>query len=277
MSVFTLINGRPDDRISIFDRGLSYGDGLFETIKRANGALCFWPLHRQRLLAGLERLGIVVDAAVLEQDIQQLIRSAPTALQQDAALKIIITRGAGGRGYRPDPALKANRILTLSPLPDLAAFEHGVRLRVCDTPLSDNPVLAGMKHLSKLDNVMARGEWGEQAGTEGLLLDSRGRVIEGTMSNLFLVKGDTLQTPALDRCGVAGVMRELVVSQLAPVLGLKVVTGHFTLADCYRADEIFITNALIGIVPVLAIGCHPKQAGNVVDRLRQRLRLINNE
>ncbi len=242
-----LINGEPTDQISALDRGIQYGDGLFETVAVTGGQPCLWGRHIQRLQAGCKRLGIAApEPAGLLAEAQMLIND-----QQRCVLKIVVTRGAGGRGYRPLEKAQPSRIISCSPWPDYPEeyWKKGVTLRLCSTRLGINPLLAQLKHLNRLEQVLARLEWSDPAIFEGLMLDSDGRVIEGTMSNLFLVRNGVLVTPELKRCGVAGVMRELIIEQAA-TLNIPLKREDIGLDDLRHAEAMFISNSLIGILPV---------------------------
>ena len=242
-----LINGQQSELISANDRGLQYGDGLFETIAVQNGQLCLWERHIERLSRGCARLGIPVP------DPKQLFSEAvkEIAHNEHCVLKIIITRGAGGRGYRSSPEVRPTRIIYSSPWPDYPenVLETGVSIRICSTRLGCNPALAQIKHLNRLEQVLARSEWSVPAIAEGIMLDLDGRVIEGTMSNLFLVKDGCISTPNLEHCGTAGIMRALII-ELASSLDISVEEVDIGLEDLSDADALFLSNSLIGVWPV---------------------------
>lgn len=242
-----LVNGEVSADFPVRDRGLQYGHGLFETIAIKQGQLPNWDRHMARLTKGCARLSIATpDLSLLKKEAQQLSENV-----NQGVLKIIYTCGEGGRGYKiPDPS-QPNRILSLSAWPDYPAGtdQTGVVIRLCETRLGSNPTLAGLKHLNRLEQVLARSEWDDPEISEGLMLDGHGLVIEGTMSNVFFVRNDTLCTPALTQCGVAGIMRELVL-ELAEKLGISTYMDDFTPIDIFQADEVFLTNSLIGIWPV---------------------------
>jgi len=245
-----LINGKTTDCVASTDRGLLYGDGLFETIAVVDGSMRHWPRHLSRLQAGCDRLGIAtVDGDELAHECQSLAGDADKAV-----LKVIVTRGSGGRGYRLPDKPSPTRIVQLHDWPAYspACAEHGVAVRVCNTRLGHHPVLAGIKHLNRLEQVLARQEWGDADFMEGLLLDSAGYLIEGTMSNLFLVRDETLLTPDLHRCGVAGIIRTRVL-ELAEQLPIDVQIGPVEMQHLQAADEVFICNSLIAIWPVIAV------------------------
>lgn len=240
-----LINGEAKDLIAVTDRGLHYGDGVFETIAIRHGRPQLWPAHMERLHDGCSRLGIPLpDTKLMEAETARLCGES-----ERAVLKIIITRGSGGRGYRAPAIPEQRRILIRYPWPEYPDINNGIALRVCRTPLSCNPVLAGIKHLNRLEQVLARNEWADEAFHEGLMLDTEGHVVEGTMSNLFAVRNGVLLTPDLTRCGVAGVMRQRVLS-LAGELGIACEVVRMGINEIMAMDELFITNSLIGIWPV---------------------------
>ena len=265
------INGRRADAISVFDRGFAYGDGLFETALVLHGDAPLWAYHRARLRAGCARLGIAPDWSALEHDITALLAQAPRPGR--AVLKVTVTRGVGGRGYRPPSAPVANRVVALLAAPafDWTAAEDGVRLELAPEPLVTQPVLAGLKHLNRLEQVLAAMHAG---GAERLLLDQAGHLVEATSSNLFMLLDGELVTPDLRRCGVAGVMRRLIIEQLAPGLGLITRIRDLPLDTLYRAEEVFVTNSLFGVRPVRAVGCHRKPIGSITRALQGALEVL---
>jgi len=244
-----LLNGIKADSLSLQDRGLQYGDGLFETIAVRNHQLEFWQRHMQRLHDGCRRLHIPApDSERLLAEARQLLDG-----RADAVLKIIITRGQGGRGYRApaESESKPSRILAAYDLPGYPVENqaNGIAARYCDTRLGTSTTLAGIKHLNRLEQVLARSEWQDESIFEGLMLAAHGRVTEGTMSNLFFIKAGVLHTPDLSNSGVVGIMREVIL-ELAHKLKIPVEIAHFSTADLSVADEVFISNSLIGAWPV---------------------------
>jgi 4-amino-4-deoxychorismate lyase len=162
-------------------------------------------------------------------------------------LKIFWTAGQSERGYRRPDSIHPRRILRRSEWPEKG--DAWCALRQCTHRLSENPALAGIKHLNRLDQVVARSEWaGAQTG-EGLMLGQDGRVVSGTMSNIFVQRDRKLLTPAIDGAGIAGVVRALVLDT-AEDLGAKVGVDAVSLDDVYRADALFLTNSLIGVLRV---------------------------
>jgi 4-amino-4-deoxychorismate lyase len=243
-----LIDGEPQQCLTVTDRALHYGDGVFETLAIRAGRPRLWTAHMERLLQGCSRLGIPIpDLQCLAAECQQLCGDGG-----DAVLKIIISRGSGGRGYRAPARPLPRRILLRYPWPEQPDWQQGVRLIHCQTPLGCNPVLAGIKHLNRIEQVLARNEWQDEAVYEGLMCDPDGYLVEGTMSNVFALKDGVLHTPDLSRCGVHGVMRRQVLA-LAEQHGMPCRHGRITPSELAGMDEVFITNSLIGIAPVNAI------------------------
>jgi 4-amino-4-deoxychorismate lyase len=266
-----LVNGAKADGLSIADRGLQYGDGLFETIVVRDGAPCLWQEHLARLRLGAARLAIPLpDAGLLLGECLTLTQGAEAGV-----VKLIVTRGPGGRGYRPPPRPLPTRILALypPPAPPAGGREAGVQVRWCRTALGENPRLAGIKHLNRLEQVLARAEWDTNGGgcAEGLMCDCRGRVIAGTMTNVFVHAGGRLLTPRLDTCGVAGTVRGLVL-RLASQFGIEVAEADLRPADLHAADGLFLTNAVIGVWPVRALGVREFAVGHLPQRLLAAVR-----
>ena len=263
-----LVNGEAADCVSSMDRGLLYGDGVFETLCVEQGAPVFWRRHMKRLLAGCERLAIDgIDVDMLCEEARTLAAGVDRGV-----LKIIITRGSGGRGYGTGNCDSATRILQRYPAADYPAAyrQGGVNVRMCRIRLSHNPRLAGIKHLNRLEQVLARSEWNDPGIQEGLVLDLQDRLVEGTMSNVFLLKGGMLFTPDLSRCGVAGIMRS-VVMELAERSGLPVQVATVRREELAESGEVFLCNSLIGIWPVRCIDDRDYVVGPVTRQLQSAL------
>jgi 4-amino-4-deoxychorismate lyase len=245
-----LVNGVEGGAIAADDRGLQYGDGLFETMAVRDGRIRAFGLHMARLAAGCARLGIPMPpVALIEAECRQVREGLGTGL-----VKLVVTRGSGPRGYRPPGEPAVTRIVMASALRVDAAAD-GIVVRVCETRLGANPKLAGIKHLNRLEQVLASAEWQDPGVAEGLMLASDDRVIGATAANLFFVRDGRLHTPEIRDCGVAGVMRQQVLAA-ARSLGVAAVIDDFRLADLRDADEIFLTNALTGVRPVIELQGH---------------------
>lgn len=265
MKARVLVNGEATDQVSVMDRGLAYGDGLFETIRMLADTAPLWARHMQRLRAGCERLGIPdPDPAVLWHEAVEVSRNLPSSV-----VRITCTRGTGERGYAPPASPQPTRVVAgFAPPPWVAErYASGLNVRVCEIRLADQPRLAGMKHLNRLEQVLARAEWDDPAIDEGILLDGQGQVVCATMANLFAVVGGELLTPSLDRCGVAGVAR-------AEVLAVRPHTRvvDFSLDTLLKASEIFLSSSVRGIVPVKSLGENRYVPGETTRQLQQHWR-----
>lgn len=262
-----LVNGQ-HQLISPLDRGFSYGDGVFRTFAIClgnNKSAYIWSINYQKLVADCNVLGIVCpSAALLFDEISQLL-----AIDELAVIKIIITRGESARGYAPPAIAVPNRVVIKSTLPNYPAqnMTEGITLRVCDISLPYQPKLAGIKHLNKLENVLAKMELQDSQIADGILLDTMGYVIECTSSNIFIRLAHTLITPDLNQCGVAGVTRQRII-ELAPRLNLTIKVQKITLEDLLQADEVLICNSLIGVWQVTKLQDKTWKMQNTASQLR---------
>ena len=262
------VNGLACNVVPAIDRGLAYGDGVFRTVLVTRGRPQHWRRHYAKLASDCARLNIPCpDRNLLRVDVESV-----AAGQLECAVKIIITRGSGERGYRSPAQPQAMHVVIASALPCYPReyADSGVTLFPCRLTLSAQPALAGIKHLNRLENVLARAEWDDSRHAEGLLQDDGGHAICGTMSNLFIVEGDTFYTPDLSRCGVAGVTRERVM-EAAGRQGVKCVSEALDLGRVLAADEIFVVNSLIGAWRVCAIGAVAIRTGDMIARVQEWL------
>jgi 4-amino-4-deoxychorismate lyase len=240
-----LVDGVEGAAMSPLDRGLAYGDGLFETIRFVDGRAPLWARHMQRLSASCERLRLPPpDERLLAREAAEVVGGAA-----DAVVRITLTRGPGERGYVMPVSPRPCRIVAAfaAPAMEAAPYRDGVRLRLCRLRLAEQPALAGMKHLNRLEQVLARSEWDDPAIADGVLLDASGRVVSTTMANLFAVIGGRLVTPSLERCGVAGVAR-------AEVLAVRETdVRDLSPGELLQASELFLSSSVRGILPVQAL------------------------
>ncbi|MFJ4066513.1 aminodeoxychorismate lyase [Pseudomonas sp. NPDC089996] len=240
------IDGQPATAINLQNRGLAYGDGLFETIAVRGGRPSLLDGHLARLALGCQRLMIDADLSLVRDEILRFASQLG-----DGVAKLVLTRGDSQRGYAPVAGVAPRRILQGSPLPSYPVehAELGVQLFPCQTRLGEQPLLAGLKHLNRLEQVLARAEWQGSEHAEGLMRDGQGRVVEGVYSNLFLVRDGVLLTADLSRCGVAGVMRGALLEQ-AKRLGMAVQVRDIAFDELQQADEVFVCNSVYGVWPV---------------------------
>ncbi|MEO9078773.1 MAG: aminodeoxychorismate lyase [Rhodanobacter sp.] len=262
MAVSVLVNGVAADQVSAIDRGLCYGDGLFESIRLIGVRAPLWSRHMQRLTEGCGRLHIPApDPAQLWREALQVSNGMPTA-----SVRITVTRGVGERGYALPALPRPVRVVAAFAPPTMIVdhYVHGLHLRLCELRLAEQPLLAGIKHLNRLEQVLARAEWDDPAIADGVLRDSHDRVISTTMANLFAVIDGVLHTPTLDHCGVAGVARAEVLA-VCP----QVRVAELTLDGLSTASEIFLSSSVRGIQPVRSLATWCYQPGAVTRQLQK--------
>lgn len=267
MTARTLVDGVPCDTLSVLDRGLGYGDGLFETVRVIGDRAPLWSRHMARMAEGGRRLAIPLPAPdALWREVL-----AVTARMAEAVVRITVTRGIGPRGYAPPAEPAPARIVAAFPMPTPAPrlAAEGLRLRVCDLRLAAQPALAGLKHLNRLEQVLARAEWNDPSIHEGLLLDAEGRVVCATMANVFAVIGGTVVTPSVARCGVAGVARAEVLAAWQ-----EVQVRDLALDELSSAQEVFLTSSVRGILPVQAVGDKVFAPGPVARAMQRHWRAL---
>ncbi|MBM7423866.1 aminodeoxychorismate lyase [Spongiibacter marinus] len=250
-----IFNGKPCDRSLAANRGMAYGDGLYETLLVNEGKPLWLDEHLARLLSGATRLRLDIDSVALCED----VRAICAPVKGRRVLKILCFRRSGGRGYQPQ-SRTAERLLSLWPEPGGELWHHGARLMLCQTRMAMNAQFAGIKHCNRLEQVMAAEELQGSTCDEGLMLDTSGRVIEGTRSNLFAVSSGKLYTPSLNESGVAGIMREKIL-HWAKAQGIPTLQVNMGPSMLQRADEIFVCNSVFGLWPALSIGCLQKSIG----------------
>ena len=236
------IDGRPGAPLPATDRGLAYGDGVFRTLRIAAGEIFWWRDHYDALRADAARLALSCPA---EEAIRGQIEAAVAADPRADYVKLILTRGDGARGYAPPQGCPPRLVIMtgagLSPL-----LAKPLNVRWCDLRLAVQPRLAGIKHLNRLENVLARAEWSDGAIAEGLLMDTGDRVIGGTMSNLLLWRRGELLVPDVSGAGVAGVARARLLRGAAPA-GLRVSVRSVAAAEVMDAEALFLCNSLAGL------------------------------
>jgi 4-amino-4-deoxychorismate lyase len=266
-------DGRPCHTLPVDDRCVQYGDGLFETIAIRNGAPRLWDYHVERLQIGSARLGL---AAPCRSMLRAALDAALHQSQADTSrcvAKLLLTAGAGPRGYPRGGDAGVTLLAGISKAHRLedTCYRDGIDLRLCNTRLAMQPQLAGMKTLNRLEQVLARNEWVDDSVFEGLTLDTDGRLICGTMSNVFLITGQQLITPAITRCGVSGVMRRHVLT-LLDAAGIACGVRDVEVDELWAADGVFISNSQIGILPAKRCGSHSWLPQPLIRRLTDMLR-----
>ncbi len=270
------INGIVDKQVSPLDRGFTYGDGVFETCLILNSQIPLWDLHRERLMISCKKLLIPLQIETVEQYLAQLMTLVNSRYLEEATVKLIVTRGQGGRGYRLPKLVNTTICIAIFPKPSYPTlyYSEGVSVRLCTHRLSCNTALAGLKHLNRLEHILARAEWNDESIAEGLLVDINDNLIEATISNIFIVKGNELLTPDLTEAGVAGVMRRFIIETLAPRLNLISQVKKIPLHNLFDAEEIFLCNSVFGIWPIINIAnlhCNQLEVGKLTRALQKSL------
>ncbi len=256
-----LHDGRPCAEAAATSRALHYGDGVFRTLLWHEGQAVDWTAQVDKLGGDCAALGLEPpDAAGLSAEVADAATDLPRA-----AVKIIVARRATDRGYAPHGSASERWVLAY-PLQAFADIDYreGVHAIFSNVCLSSQPLLAGVKHLNRLDQILASRGWPADV-REALMSDAEGRVICGTRSNLFVVRHDRLLTPRLDRCGVAGIMRSKIID-CARDMHLHVQEAELHSETCREADEAFISNALIGIWPLRSLDARQWQAPGPLTR-----------
>ncbi|MCH4810270.1 aminodeoxychorismate lyase [Vreelandella neptunia] len=236
--------GLSDEQAVPFDdRGLAYGDGLFETVLLRDGGPVLWRYHTSRLAKGCRRLNIPLPSqAALDATWQ----GDPTAELE--VLKLILTRGSGGRGYAQPDQVTPRLVSRRTPFqPSAERWQQGVTVRLCDLRLGHQPRLAGIKHLNRLENVLARQEWSDATIAEGVLADTHGLVVEATSMNVFWQQAGQVLTPLLDQCGVAGTLRAALIEQGA------VAQSSLPLQQLGAVERLWVANSVQGVWPVTSL------------------------
>lgn len=252
MSARVFVGDTRFDAVAADDRGIAYGDGLFETMRAHRGKVPWWDAHWARLQRGAARLRIALpEMAQVQREAVQLLSG------EDAVLKLLVTRGSGGRGYAPSIDAVPTWILSKHPLP-APMPPDGISVRWCEMRLSLQPALAGIKHCNRLEQVLARAEWNDamfadRDAHEGLMCSTEGDVVCATAANLFVLREGSWVTPLVDRCGVAGVCRGWAISALNAA-GSPFRESRLTVTEVETAEAVFLCNAVRGILPLARLG-----------------------
>ena len=246
------VNGKLTNKINIKDRVVQYGDGVFETIAVKKNSVEFWKEHYRRLSQGCRVLKIKCPSELfLRKEITNFLKKIK---KKKFVLKLIISRGEGGRGYKPPKNMKPTRILGAYDWPHYPEinYKKGIKIGICKSKIGFQPFLSKIKHLNRLEQVIARSEWETKKITESIMLDFNDNVIEGTMSNIFGIKKNIFYTPLIQFSGVEGVMRNVIL-KLLKKRKEKYKIKKITMKELLSFDEIFICNSIFGIWSVRQI------------------------
>ena len=253
----SLINGEFSNHVSVIDRGLSYGDGLFETMSWSYlddekfVGVEFWDRHIERIKQGCSITKIKFPSTeILRNYKEKILNECLKKGIKNGVLKILITRGVGGRGYKFEREIVPTVIFLSFPSREInkKTLNTGVKLRFCEFPIFENLMLAGLKHLNRMDSVMARSEWDDEF-FDGVMLDNSGNIIDGTMTNVFFSRNKVLYTPIIKKSGINGIMRQVVIDN-AKSFFKEVREIEIKKKTISTFDEMFVTNSVIKILPV---------------------------
>lgn len=269
--MLTFVNGQLTDAQLLLNRGLCYGDGLFTTIAVRQATPQLWSYHWARLQHGANVLQFALpDEASCYDEVCMAVQQ-----QSDAVVKIIWLRQDAVppvRGYTPVVQHEPMRIISVHSCPTWPTnyWDTGICLAPLGYPCAEQSKLAGIKHLNRLDNVLAAAELTQQYpdAQEGWCCDQSGNIIGGVKSNVFIIKDDCCYTPPLQRAGVQGVLRAYLIDYLQSC-HYPIVEATLTIEQLLKADAVFVTNALIGLWPVTHIATPTPHTVNIPSIIRQ--------
>ncbi len=246
-----LVNGQPQDFLSVSDRSFQFGDGCFSTLLTCKKQIQAWNYHRERLVSCLKVL------CISEPNWHQVYEWCNSVVLdgEKSGLKIHISRGTGRRGYGIAGASTPTVTITAFdyPLHYNEWISKGVSLGICETHLGHQPLLAGLKHNNRLEQVLVKAEIEHNDWNDAVVCDLEGKVIETSVANLFWVDSDfRLCTPKLNLSGVSGVMRKQVIEE-AITKKVTLIERDFTINEILNAKEVFMTNALLQVCPITSI------------------------
>jgi 4-amino-4-deoxychorismate lyase len=278
-SPLSIVNSRIQSNLSVLDRGLAYGDGVFETMHVNRGDITLWQYHYERMAKGLARLHIALPLEKLCEHLQATMTAIGDVVGDGAGtLKLMVTRGEGQRGYAPSGHEEPSLVSVFTPLSDIFAQankryqENGVEVHCCTEYLPINESLAGIKTLNQLPYVLASYERQGLSAQEGLLFTQDGLLIEATARNIFLVKNNEVFTPRLNQCGVEGIMRRVVMEIITQETTLTIKEIALNKKSLVMADEVFLSNSLSQLWPVTRCENQLWPCGEITQKIQQSVR-----
>lgn len=271
---FISVNGQLNGSITSHDRGFTYGDGLFETMRVVNGNLPLWDYHQRRLVHGLSVLDIKLSTPTLNLMLQQLSNffAKLTSKQNNGVAKLIVTRGESQTGYAIDDSSTPNTVLSYQPTAPFTARIGAKKLTCCNTKIHENKTLAGLKHLCRLENVLAHREIDSTPFDDGLLLSHNDLVVEAISSNVYFIKNNQIYTPRLNNAGVKGVIRSFILEELAEQCSINIIETDIAYSQLAQFSQSFMSNGIVGLVEIETIDEIKFQlGGNIFNQLQQKI------
>ena len=278
----SLINNKFTKYISVYDRGVSYGDGFFETMKWrvSNDNLPkveFWNRHISRITKSCKVAKInIPDLTTLNNYKSKILKRAKKNNFKNGILKIIITRGSGGRGYRFEKNMQPTVIFLSFPYKPYPSsfYRNGIKLEICNNFLSKNFFLKGLKHLNRIDSVLLTDEIDNKGNFEGVVIDENDNVIEGMMSNIFFIKKKILYTPKINFFGIEGIMRQIILEKFSNLFD-QIIVEPINKRKLANFDNVFISNSIMGVIPVNKIEKNNYRVSSLMTRINNELKNEN--
>ena len=260
------------------DRGLAYGHGLFETILLHDSKLPLLKRHLSRLEKDSTLLNIPIEYDNVANYVDLFVNQLKAQSITQGVVKIIVTSGQGGRGYQSPEMIQPYIICSYSNLPvGIKEFRNiPIKVRCCEHRLPENLPLAGIKHLNRLDQVLARSEWNDDSYKEGLMFTQSNHLIEAVSANVFVKsKSGGWITPSLDLAGIAGVMRSLMIEEIFPACDISVAVSQITMEELSECQSLLLCNSIKGLATVQSIHNKQNQKLNSLPIDQQTLMLSN--
>ncbi len=252
-----------------------FGHGVFETMRVFKWDIPLLCYHLRRIHEHSKKIHIQTNSRSLRERIDNFVSRIRQAFSGSGILRLIVMSTGSLGGYRIDKTCEPTYIISYRSLPvePVAMPLNGIKMRVCDYRLPLNPVLSGMKHLNRLDQILARAEWDDQFD-DGIMLDQNELVVETTFGNIFFLSSSGWGTPLINQCGVEGVMRSLLIKKIMPALSESVDIRKVELYEIKKCSEWFVCNAVRGIMPVSSLS--PDLSWTIGEKTKKLRRELSN-
>ncbi len=264
------VDGHRAESLPLPDRGLNFGDGLFETMLFAQGHLFYPDLHLARLEKGIAVLGFPDCLPAVQEQLSLVAKELLSAQHTQYAVRLTLTRGDGQRGYMPGSTCTPRVIISAAQLDqDWQQQPSAAATSVAKIRWSHQPQLAGLKHLNRLEQVLAARERFNENVDELIMLDGESSVVSTVSGNLFAVIDGVLQTPRLNKCGIEGTRRRLIIERWSQKVGIETRELDMGMQQLQSATEVFFCNSIVGLRPVSSLGGRVWSTHPICDALHQ--------